>query len=415
MHTKTIYPARILLGLIVLANLALTMQVYLYNKELQTTLFLLQKNLDAQIVCPSTDMFSSWQGFFEELTAETEETIPAEDTEQIEDIEFVADTIDTTTENTTDSIISTAGNKGIYIPNYKLSSIDEYIDLANSSEINSFVLDVKDDKGTLTLNNSLLPDIIEQLNDNDIYPIARLVAFKDNTVGNTYPERMIQDYDGNVYETSGGETWLNPYNTDNWEYLLDICKDVVDLGFKEIQFDYIRFHESMNSERVDLPTDDKSKIEIINEFVDYITTELSELDVVVSASVFGSVIVSSVDAAILGQDYASLLTKFDVIYPMIYPSHYGSGWYGVEYPDLEPYAIVFGALNDSNKIAYELDVPTATVIPWLQDFTASWLDPYQTYDATQIQAQVTATYDASIDGWLLWNGAANYTTDFLIQ
>ncbi|OON98397.1 MAG: hypothetical protein ATN35_05260 [Epulopiscium sp. Nele67-Bin004] len=413
MHTKTIYPARILLGLIVLANLALTTQVYLYNKELQTTLYLLQKNLDTQIVCPSTDMFSSWQGFFEELTTETEETIPTEDTEPIEDIEFVADTIDTTTYNTTDSIINTNGNKGIYIPNYKLSSIDEYIDLANSSEINSFVLDVKDDKGTITLTNALLPTVITKLNDNNIYPIARLVAFKDNTITN--PDRLIQDYDGNIYETSGGETWLDPYNTENWEYLLGICKDVIDLGFKEIQFDYIRFHESMNSERVNLPTDDKSKIEIINEFVDYIVYELSDYDIVISASVFGSVIVSSVDASILGQDYASLLTKFDVIYPMIYPSHYGSGWYGVEYPDLSPYDIVFGALNDSNKIASMLGDTTAIVIPWLQDFTASWLDPYQKYEAAQIHEQVTATYDASIDGWFLWNGAAIYTTDFLIQ
>ncbi|OON91924.1 MAG: hypothetical protein ATN34_05290 [Epulopiscium sp. Nele67-Bin002] len=316
--------------------------------------------------------------------------------------------------------------KGLYIPTHKLKDIDDYIALANASEINTFVLDVKNDSGYLTFEtdnpllvefattSSYLDEVLEVMKENEIYPIARLVTFKDNALAETYPSRMVQDNDGNIYVNASGETWLNPYDTKNWDYILEICKEVIELGFKEIQFDYIRFHESMNDERVDLP-DHKSKVEIINEFVDFITEQLQPYNVVISASVFGSIITSNVDAEIVGQNYADLVTKLDAIYPMVYPSHYGEGWYNQDYPDLAPYEIISGAMNDSNKIIEQLDEPHAIVMPWLQDFTATWLVNHQPYEAEQIRQQIDAVYDAQLSGWILWNSAANYTIEALLN
>ncbi|OON92747.1 MAG: hypothetical protein ATN34_05295 [Epulopiscium sp. Nele67-Bin002] len=317
--------------------------------------------------------------------------------------------------------------KGIYIPAYKTSNIDELISIANTTEINSFVIDVKDDNGHLTFdsnnpvlleagcvrNNPYISDInslMKILYLNNVYPIARIVVFKDKIASTKHPERMVQDYNGQVYATSQGEQWLNPYDISNWDYILEVCKEAINVGFKEIQFDYIRFHESMNASRVDLPTD-VSKTEIISQFVDFMMEELKPYGVVVSADVFGTIITSSVDANIVGQDYKELVKRLDVVCPMIYPSHYGTGSFGQTYPDLAPYEIILAALQASNEVIRQIPISQrkAIIRPWLQDFTATWVEPHQVYSELQVRQQIKAVYDAILSEWIMWNGAANYT------
>lgn len=321
--------------------------------------------------------------------------------------------------------------KGIYVPANKMSKLDELIELADTTEINSFVIDIKNDYGYLTFgtDNAYIQEIgsvsktpnisdIEQVMDKvytaNIYPIARIVTFKDNIVGNTHPERMIKDKEGNVYKTKDGDMWLNPYDKRNWEYILEICKEAIALGFKEIQFDYVRFHESMNSERVDLP-EDVSKTEIITEFMAYMYEELKPYGVFVSADVFGAIITSKIDAEIVGQDYKELVKHLDYISPMVYPSHYGPGSFGIKYPDLQPYDIILKSMQASTQSIKELErnERKAEVRPWLQDFTATWVKPHQTYGKEQIRQQIDGVYDAVLDQWILWNGAANYTKEGL--
>ncbi|OON97685.1 MAG: hypothetical protein ATN36_02660 [Epulopiscium sp. Nele67-Bin005] len=365
-----------------------------------------------------------WNTFYMEVQGEVYEGIFVNNSEFAGD--FVQNTI------TYDIYREPVKVKGIYVPTYKLDKIDELIELANTTEVNSFVIDVKNDSGYLVFptdnpvlvemggvsssaNSQSIPKVLDKLYANDIYPIARVVVFKDKVVGNTYPERMIQDHDGNIYHNSSGETWLNPYNKDNWDYILEVCKEVINLGFKEIQFDYIRFHESMNSTRVDLP--DENKTEIITEFVDYMVTELSSYGVFVSADVFGAIITSNIDAQIVGQDYQQLITMLDSICPMVYPSHYGAGSFGQASPDLAPYEIILGAMNASNSVVDKLqeDEQKAIVRPWLQDFTASWVNPHQVYGKEQVRAQIEAVYDAGLEEWILWNAVANYTEDALLK
>ncbi|OON94323.1 MAG: hypothetical protein ATN31_03840 [Candidatus Epulonipiscioides saccharophilum] len=325
--------------------------------------------------------------------------------------------------------------KGLYVPAHKTYNIDNLINIANQTEINSFIIDVKDDMGYLTFssdNKALLevrsirkiPKIsdinalMDSLYKNNIYPIARIVTFKDNIVDTNFPERMILDSNGDVYETKTGETWLNPYDKRNWEYLLEVCKEAIKVGFKEIQFDYIRFHESMIGDKVYIPGEkDITRIEIINEFLDYIIEQLKPYGVQVSADVFGTIITSHIDAKVLGQDYKAFIKRLDAVYPMIYPSHYAPGSFGQANPDLNPYEVILGALKASSDVIRQIPLEDrkAKIIPYLQDFTATWIKPHQPYETQQLQEQIKAVYDSILTDWVFWNGAAIYTKEAFLK
>ena len=107
----------------------------------------------------------------------------------------------------------------------------------------------------------------------------------------------------------------------------------------------------------------------------------------------------------------------DYICPMIYPSHYADGSYGIDYPDLEPYKLILMALSKSKQELRKIPEGThvAKVRSWLQDFTAPWISRYQTYGPNQIREQVEGLYDAGYEEWILWNGSNNYTKGGLLQ
>lgn len=316
--------------------------------------------------------------------------------------------------------------KGVYLPAHKMEQLQPLLMMAKESELNAIVLDVKNDYGYLTFNTTnsalkelgcvskspLIPDIkdvMDQMYRAKVYPIARIVAFKDNQIKRIAPDRLIHDKNGNVYQTPSGDTWLNPYDKRNWAYLLEVAKEAIAVGFKEIQFDYIRFHESMSSEKVDLPTS-PSKTEIITEFTKYMYEHLKPYGVYVSADVFGTIITSKIDAQIVGQDYGELIKNLDYICPMVYPSHYAPGSFGIDYPDLHPYELILSTMQSSNDVIKNIPRTErrAKVRPWLQSFTATWVKPHQEYTSEQVRQQVDGAYDAIIDEWLLWNGAGKY-------
>lgn len=320
--------------------------------------------------------------------------------------------------------------KGIYIPASKLKNYEDYIKLAKETEVNSFVIDVKDDTGHLTFatDNEVLIDkgsvlanppiqdiqkLMSRLCEANIYPIARVVAFKDSVVVKNEPEKAIKSLDGTTYKTAGNETWLNPYLKENWEYLLEVSKEAAKMGFKEIQFDYVRFHESMNSSRVILD-EEVSKSEIITEFIKYICENLQKEGIKVSADVFGAVVLSDIDAEIVGQNFKEMSKYLDYICPMIYPSHYAEGTFGIEYPHLEPYQIIYKTMKYGlNKMKDNEEEKKAVVRPWLQDFTIKSNEPYLAYGPEQIRDQIEGANAAGVEEWLLWNGAGSYTTEGL--
>ncbi len=210
---------------------------------------------------------------------------------------------------------------------------------------------------------------------------------------------------------------MNPYNKQVWEYLLDVSKEAVELGFDEIQYDYIRFSTDSRMKNVSFGdvAKDKSKIDVITEFTQYAYETLKPMNVYVSADVYGAIIDSEVDAKIVGQDYKEMAKYLDYICPMVYPSHYAYGAYGIEYPDLEPYQLILKSMEASKKVLDEIPegVHKAIVRPWLQDFTATWIKHHKKYAGQEIKDQIKGVYDSGYDEWILWNGSNNYTIDGL--
>lgn len=319
--------------------------------------------------------------------------------------------------------------RGIYVTANRAgisSYFDALVEICTATEVNAMVIDVKTDKGEITFTNeiamadeleiseNIIPDIrgvIETLNENGIYPIARIVAFKDDGAWEKMPELYIKNEDGSIWRDSSKlkSAWLNPYNKDSWDYILEIAKGAIDIGFKEIQFDYIRFDTSSRLKDADFgDTMDKSRIEIITEFTKYAAEKIHGWGAYVSADVYGTIIASRVDAEIVGQDYKAMSSYLDYICPMVYPSHYANNTFGIDYPDMNPYEVILSAMNLSNEALSE-NTDAAVVRPWLQGFTAAYLKTnYIPYTAEEIRTQIQAVYDSELSEWIIWNPSSNY-------
>ncbi len=316
--------------------------------------------------------------------------------------------------------------KGIYVSAQRAGSegyISELIALCKETELNAMVIDVKNEEGFITFDLEgfgqeavkryifNIDSLISLLKDNEIYPIARIVCFKDNFTSNK-EELYIKNKDGSIWrdgQKGEGFAWLNPYNKDSWEYILNISKAAAEVGFKEIQFDYIRFDTSKRLLEADFgETEGKTRTDIITEFAKYMKDNLEPYGVYVSADVYGAIITSKQDSETVGQDYVALSEVLDVICPMVYPSHYANNSFGVQYPDTKPYEIIYSSMMKSNEKQMETDVKKAIVRPWLQDFTASWIKPHLVYAGAERAEQIKAVYDAGLEEWILWDSQVRY-------
>ena len=319
--------------------------------------------------------------------------------------------------------------KGIYLTDNTAGSerVYEILQSMKNTELNAVVIDVKNDDGRISFrldnpklreigsDTEIIPDISGLLNafhNEGIYVIARIVCFRDPYIGTKHPEWMNQKADGSLFVDNSGMNWVNPYQKDYWEYIALIGESCADLGFDEVQLDYVRFCTEKGMQEVVYPEEAQSdKTKIITEFVQFISDRMASKQVFFSTDVFGTIIGSYVDSMSVGQDYSLMAGCVDYMCPMIYPSHYGNGNFGIEYPDTEPYKTIEGALRASKKdLSLEMrdGEYQAVVRPWLQGFTASYLQHYISYGKEQIRAQIQAVYDSGYDEWLIWNAANNY-------
>ncbi len=326
--------------------------------------------------------------------------------------------------------------KGIYVPASKAGSgkVEDLITLAASTEINAFVIDVKGDNGKISykMDNEMvkkigastntitdIKELTRKLKSKNIYKIARVVAFKDPYLAEKRHDLAIKNADGTLYRDNNNQCWVNPYNKEVWNYLVGVATQAAKDGFDEIQFDYIRFSTGEGIKKADFGTEakNKSKTQVITEFTKYACEKLHPLGVYVSADVYGAIINSKVDSAIVGQDYQAMSKYLDYICPMIYPSHFGEGNYGIKHPDTKPYDLIYKVLIKSDEKLSELPSSThkAIVRPWLQDFTASWITHHIDYGDEEVRAQINGVYDAGYGEWLLWNSGCSYSQGGLMD
>ncbi len=326
--------------------------------------------------------------------------------------------------------------KGVYLTAYVAgtqSRFDEILSHIDETEINAVVIDVKNDDGRVTfaMDSPIVNEVgsvqklmnidtvMAKLKERNIYTIARIVAFRDPYLPEQRPEWGLHLADGSLYRDNNNLAWVNPYKREVWDYLVEVAVEAHKAGFDEVQFDYIRFSTERGINQVvydEADTGGLSKTEIITEFVNYVYEKCLAEGVFMAADVFGAIIGGGIDSDNVGQSYGDMAASLDYICPMIYPSHYADGNFGIEHPDTQPYDTILAALQGSKA---DLSGYTrngehqAVVRPWLQDFTASYLANYIDYGPEQIRAQIQAVYDAGYDEWMLWSAACRYHWDGL--
>ncbi len=322
--------------------------------------------------------------------------------------------------------------RALYLNAWALASRDrvrEFLQIARDTEINAFVLDIKESDSYLTHSgteialakeigadgrpaSNWLPELVDSLKANDIYTIARIVVFKDEMLATKRPDLAIQTREGGVFRDRSGAPWVNPYNRTVWDYHIDIAREALEMGFSELQWDYVRFPDVPTRlyETMVFPgADGVSRAEIIRDFVEYSQRELAEYQVPITADVFGLVTHVTNDLGI-GQQWEMLSAVADVLLPMVYPSHYYAGSYGISHPNAEPYRILRISMEEArlrNGAMRERGQEPARIVPWLQAFSAPWVDDIR-YGATHLREQIQATYDAGLTDWVLWHPGSRY-------
>jgi hypothetical protein len=211
--------------------------------------------------------------------------------------------------------------------------------------------------------------------------------------------------DGSVWRDHKGLAWVDPHNRALWDYNIGVAEELVRLGFGEVQFDYIRFPEPYRSlPRQVFPADrGQAKPEAVAEFLRTATGRLRALGVRTTADVFG--LVTTVRGPLeVAQEWEKLAPVTDVLLPMVYPSHYPRGSFGVARPNADPYRVVNVAVSRARERNDALGIRGEAVRPWLQAFSLG----QPPYGAEELRRQKQGVYDAGYDGWVLWHPGSKY-------
>ncbi|MDF2519847.1 MAG: hypothetical protein K0R84_475 [Clostridia bacterium] len=326
--------------------------------------------------------------------------------------------------------------KGVYVTLYSASGarLDKLIEMSKRTEINTFVIDVKDDNGNMLFateaadkfnpdanKKAPIKDIkafMQKLKDNNIYAIARIVSFKDPSYAKKHPDKAIVYKDTNQpFTNSDGLIWVSAHDRDLWQYNLEVAKEAAAAGFNEIQFDYVRFPAS-NGGKLDKMLDyrnttGESKPETIQNYLKEARKQLSPLGVYISADIYG-LVGSVADDMALGQYWEAVSNVVDYVSPMMYPSHYANGTYGLSIPDAYPYETIYQCTKDSISRNKNIQTP-ATIRPWIQDFTAPWVKGHIKYGVNEVEAQIKALEDNGVKEYLLWNAGNTYSEGALLK
>ncbi|MDI3270317.1 MAG: putative glycoside hydrolase, partial [Bacillota bacterium] len=308
--------------------------------------------------------------------------------------------------------------KGLYLSAAGASHSGIYqaaVNLAKKSEINTLVIDVKEDGRiyfptddpllvSVGAIGPVIPDLKEKivdLHEKGVYVIARVVVVKDPGLAKVHPEWAIQDARGGVWKDRTGQAWMDPYNEHVWEYNVRVALEAAKLGFDEIQFDYIRFPSDGQLSQIRYPdAQGRTRVEAIRELMEAARSALGYGNVPFSADIFGLIPSVKNDQGI-GQYWEEVSLAADYLSPMVYPSHYARGTFGLSNPNEFPGPTVAHSMRDAVKRTPSWG---AWVRPWLQDFSLYGVH----YTPAMVREQIQASDQEGGIGWLLWNAANCY-------
>jgi hypothetical protein len=337
--------------------------------------------------------------------------------------------------------------KGIYMtacvagtPSFRA----KLLKLAKETEINSIIIDIKDYTGTISfsIDNPLfadnlgggckagdMVDFIETLHQNNIYVIGRITAFQDPYIAKLKPAWAVKKNSDKAvnWKDRKGISYIDAGNKEMWQYLAELGKESYAVGFDEINFDYIRFPSDGDMKDIYFPWSNdilvanvaraaigtstpavkSGKSIIMRSFFEYLHQEFSSSSIPISADLFGMT-ATNYDDLNIGQVLEDAAPNFDFIAPMVYPSHYPTGFNGYTNVNAHPYDIVNYSMAIAAKRLTALGLSPLKLRPWLQDN-----DYPVPYTPDMVRAQMQATYDAGLTSWMLWDAGNTYTQSAL--
>ncbi len=317
---------------------------------------------------------------------------------------------------------------------------DSLVSFIDDSKLNAVVIDIKDYSGTIgfpakdvrfkdaamkTCGAADMRDFIQMLHEKHIYVIGRITVFQDPTYTKAHPDQAVQSKSrpGQPWKDHKGLSFIDVSSKPFWDYIVTLSKESYAIGFDELNFDYIRYPS--DGPMADAVYQNSNKPVALENFWSYLHQQVKPTGVMMSADLFGMTTTNTDDLNI-GQVLERALPYFDYIAPMVYPSHYPTGFHNLGNPNLHPYEIVNFAMAEAAHRAAATSTTVAafthTAIastspqlyskpsysplklrPWLQDFNYGG-----TYDAAAIRAQIKANEDAGLTSWFFWDPANKY-------
>lgn len=306
--------------------------------------------------------------------------------------------------------------KAMYLNAATISSIDSYLKIAKENGVNTMVVDIKDGAlayssevakevsptayATAINDNSVYKRAIDKIKEAGIYAIGRIVVFNDVHYGKDHPEDCISS-------SASSRLWPSAYSRGAWEYNVNLAiEGAKEMGFNEIQFDYVRFPEDAYNMSISGNSDFKNKYneekaEAVQNFLFYATDQLHKEGIYLSVDVFGECSGEYVTA--YGQYWPAISNIVDVISSMPYTDHFGRGvdtW-------SNPYQTVSNWARGAASRQKEIPTP-AVARTWITAYDTPYWNPTVIYNASKIEDQVRALYDNGLDGgFITWNSASS--------
>ncbi|MBC7790012.1 MAG: GTP-binding protein [Anaerolineae bacterium] len=321
--------------------------------------------------------------------------------------------------------------RGLYVNRWAAlgQKMWQLIGVARTTEINALVIDVKDDRGYVLYKSRValaraigadtfmpmraerMRAVLDTMRSHNIYPIARIVVVKDPLLAEEKVGWSIKRVDApdKPWLDKNGNPWLDPHQDDVWRYAADLACEAVNLGFSEVQLDYVRFPDEKRLWReATFPLSaGRPRAQVIRDQIMKTREWIRPLGVPFTVDVFGLTVSDTTDMGI-GQKWESFVDAADAVLPMMYPSHYAPGSYRIAHPNANPYDIIDRGVKDAKRRSQ--GIPKAgKIVPWYQDFTLG----KPRYGAAEIRAQIKAGYDNDIMSWILWNPRSVYTLSAL--
>ncbi len=312
--------------------------------------------------------------------------------------------------------------KALYLSFYGIGSRvirNKALDLIEQTELNALVVDVKGDRGMIPYKSKVglsaqiggqrvitvrdIKELMDRLHGKGVYLIARIVVFKDDLLATTHPQWAIKGPNGKIWQDREHLSWVDPFFHEVWNYNLDIAEEAAALGFDEIQFDYVRFPDTVGLV-FSQPNTETNRVQAITGFLTAARQRLTPYNVFVAADIFGYVSWNTNDTFI-GQKLENVAPQLDYLSPMLYPSGFQFGIPGYRDPVANSFELIGLTLK---RAAERTALPPTRFRPWLQSFKDYAFDRRQ-FGAEDIRRQIEAADKFGSGGWMLWNPHNSYS------